>query len=86
MQRWQGALADRLAREPSHQSVSLRFGSKEAVTSAREGVWGAQGLVYLRLRLTFPSWEVPPASDPPTHLPYLISSPQRWLLRARTLW
>lgn len=57
MQRWQGALADRLAREPSHQSVSFCFGSRGAVASAREGVGGgAQGLVYLRLQLTFPSW------------------------------
>lgn len=84
MQRWQGALADRLARESSHQSVSLRFGSRGAVTSAREGVGGTgsdlfETMAYLSLL------GVPPTSDPPTHLPYLISS-QRWLLTARTLW
>lgn len=57
MQRWQGALADRLARKPPHQSVSLCFGSRGAVTSASGLVGaGAQGLAYSRLLLTFPSW------------------------------
>lgn len=86
MQRWQGALADRLAREPSHQSVASASEVGElSPLPAKGGGTTEAGLFETATYLSLLEGLL--SSDPPTHLPYLISSPpQRWPLRVRTLW